>query len=212
MGPAFDTARSLSDPAPLERGPTTVHRQSLLDLLHGYELRHPAERACVRRIRELVRNHSDCFERSCLPGHVTASSWIVSSDRERFLLTHHRKLDRWLQLGGHADGEPDVFSVALREAREESGMQGFDWLGDAAPHARPVPIDVDVHPIPARPGEPAHEHHDIRFLLVAHPEQELRISPESKALRWFAWDRLEDHLEEESLVRLGRKARDLLGR
>jgi 8-oxo-dGTP pyrophosphatase MutT (NUDIX family) len=186
-----------------------MHRRPLLDLLEAYEQRHPGEKPCTEKIRELVRNSADCFERKSLPGHITASAWILSSDRRRFLLTHHRKLDRWLQLGGHADGDSDVFAVALREAREESGMQSFDWIGAPGEGPRPVPIDVDVHSIPARPGEPAHDHHDIRFLLVAHPGQELSISSESKALDWFDWDRLESDFTEGSLLRLGRKARRL---
>jgi 8-oxo-dGTP pyrophosphatase MutT (NUDIX family) len=188
-----------------------MHRRPLLDLLDGYGLRNPSEHEGLQRIRELVRNYPNCFERSCLPGHITASAWIVSSDRRHFLLTHHRKLGRWLQLGGHADGDPDVFAVAMREVREESGMEGFDWLAAPGDPASPVPLDVDVHRIPARAGEPAHDHHDIRFLLAARPGQELQISDESNALEWFAWDRLERDFREESLVRLGRKARDLLG-
>lgn len=197
------------------RGPPlsgeTMHRQPLLDLLSVYEARNPSENESVGRIRELVRNHADCFDRRCLPGHVTASAWIVSSDHRRFLLTHHRKLGRWLQLGGHADGDPDLFSVALREAREESGMHDFACWGDAHDPAPPVPIDVDVHAIPARPGEPAHEHHDVRFLLVARAGQSLALSSESNALEWFGWDRLERDFDEESLLRMGRKARALLG-
>jgi 8-oxo-dGTP pyrophosphatase MutT (NUDIX family) len=187
-----------------------MHRAPLLALLDRYEARHPGEGTAVARIRELVRNHADCFDRHCLPGHLTASAWIVSDDRRRFLLTHHRKLDRWLQLGGHADGDPDLGAVALREAREESGMHGFEWLGDSGEGPHPFPIDVDVHAIPARPGEPAHEHHDIRFLLAARPGQALAVSAESKALQWFEWRHLEDELREESLVRLGRKALRLL--
>jgi 8-oxo-dGTP pyrophosphatase MutT (NUDIX family) len=189
-----------------------MHRRPLLALLDAYERQNPDEKPGTEKIRELVRNHEDCFDRTCLPGHVTASAWILSPDRERFLLTHHRKLDRWLQLGGHADGDGDVLAVALREAREESGMQDFDWLGGPGPNAEPAPIDVDVHLIPARPGEPAHEHHDIRFLLVARPGQRLSISSESKALDWFGWGRLESDFSEESLLRLGRKARRLVTR
>ncbi len=181
-----------------------MHRRPLLDLLDRYEKQNPGEVECLVRIRELVRKYPDCFERSLLPGHITASAWIVSRDRTRFLLTHHRKLDRWLQLGGHADGDPDVFAVALREAREESGLHDFEWLAE-------LPIDLDVHRIPARPGEPAHEHHDIRFLLVARPGQELEISDESLELAWFRWSQLGIDLEEEGLLRMARKARAQLG-
>ena len=177
-----------------------MHRQPLLDLLDRYEKQNPDEVDCVGRVRELVRKYPDCFERTCLPGHITASAWIVSRDRKRFLLTHHRKLGRWLQLGGHADGDPDVSAVALREAREESGLEAFDRFGD-------LPIDVDVHRIPARRDEPAHEHHDIRFLLAAASDQEVAGSDESHALAWFDWGALQSDFREESLLRLGRKAR-----
>jgi 8-oxo-dGTP pyrophosphatase MutT (NUDIX family) len=164
----------------------------------------------VASIRGLVTSQASCFERTCLPGHITASAWIVSHDHRRILLTHHRKLGRWLQLGGHADGQTDVADVALREAQEESGMHDFEWVPVGG---RIVPIDVDVHRIPARKHEPAHEHHDIRFLLIAKPEQRLRISDESVDLRWFdvdETDTLDEILAEESLARLARKARIIL--
>jgi 8-oxo-dGTP pyrophosphatase MutT (NUDIX family) len=177
-----------------------MHRRPLLDSIAAYEARHPEEGACVQRIRALVEGHEDCFSRSCAPGHITASAWILSHDRESFLLTHHRKLRRWLQLGGHADGDPDVRSVALREAREESGMDAFEFLQDD-------PIDLDVHVIPARKTEPRHEHHDIRFLLVASEEQTLRISDESLDLRWFPCSSHAEVLDDESTLRLARKAR-----
>jgi len=188
-----------------------MHRRPLLELLARYRERHPDETDCVERIRELVRNHPDCFERTCLPGHVTASSWIVSADGRRFLLTHHRKLGRWLQLGGHADGDPDVAEVALREAREESGLHTLRFCSEAGVAAAAVlPIDVDVHAIPARPGEPAHEHHDIRFVLRATAGEPLSVSHESHALAWFEWERLEKDFDEESLLRLARKARRIV--
>jgi len=185
-----------------------VHRRPLLDLLARYAARHPAEGACIARIRTLVESRSDCFERSCLPGHVTASAWMLSSDRRRFLLTHHRKLGRWLQLGGHADGETDVAAVALREAGEESGLGPFAILDAAG--APSLPIDVDVHPIP---DVPPHEHHDLRFALIARGG-ETRVSSESNALRWFEMEALDSVLPalgaDESLLRLGRKVRALL--
>ncbi len=183
-----------------------MHRQALLRLLDRYGVQHPEEPEHVSRIRSLVTRHANCFERTCLPGHITASSWIVSHDHSRVLFTHHRKLDRWLQLGGHADGDSEVLSVALREAREESGMEDFEVVWSGAP---PVPFDLDVHSIPAFGDDPEHEHHDVRFLLVAGGDQELVISDESNDLRWFSWDELDEIIDEESLERLGRKARAL---
>lgn len=168
-------------------------------MIAAYEALHPDESECVQRIRALVLSRSDCFERSCPPGHITASAWILSHDRQHFLLTHHRKLGRWLQLGGHADGDPDLRSVALREAREESGMDAFEFLDDD-------PLDLDVHVIPARSSEPRHEHHDIRFLLVACEDQALRISDESLDLRWFPCACYAQVLDDPSTLRLGRKA------
>jgi 8-oxo-dGTP pyrophosphatase MutT (NUDIX family) len=188
-----------------------VHRRELLEMLQGYRESHPDEAATVGRFCAFVGHHPDCFERACQPGHVTASAWIVSHDHRRFLLTHHRKLGRWLQLGGHADGDPDVARVALREAREESGMSLFDQLVDPVGSAGSALLDIDVHAIPARPGEPRHEHFDFRFLLAAKPGQPLRISDESTDLRWFSRDRMAEIGNEQSLLRLARKARARLG-
>jgi 8-oxo-dGTP pyrophosphatase MutT (NUDIX family) len=184
-----------------------MHRQPLLELLDAYQKRHPEESACVEKIRALTRTHENCFLRDCRPGHITASSWIVSHDHERVLLTHHRKLGLWLQLGGHADGDPNPLDVALREAREESGMQDFQRVACGEPGA---PFDLDVHQIPAHGHEPAHEHHDLRFLLVAEPGQPLVMSDESNDLRWFATAELPAVLHEASLLRMQEKARRLL--
>jgi 8-oxo-dGTP pyrophosphatase MutT (NUDIX family) len=190
-----------------------LHRQLLLDLLGRYLERHPADRARVDHVRNFVRLHPDCFERTCVEGHVTGSAWIVSSDHREVLLTHHRKLDRWLQLGGHADGDSEPHRVALREAREESGMERFAIVsGDAKPESAdaPLPLDVDVHLIPAHGDEPAHLHHDIRYLLVAAPGQAIVVSEESRELRWFAADQLARLPREDSLLRMERRARELL--
>jgi 8-oxo-dGTP pyrophosphatase MutT (NUDIX family) len=184
-----------------------LHRKPLLDLIARYQAAHPEESACVERTRALVESHADCFERTCWAGHVTGSAWLLSPDGERFLLGHHRKLDRWLQLGGHPDGNPDVAAVALREAREESGMRdlSFAYAADG-----PVPVDLDIHAIPARADDPAHDHHDVRFVLVAAPGQTVAVSDESHALEWFDMDALEDVADDASVLRLGLKVRRLL--
>jgi 8-oxo-dGTP pyrophosphatase MutT (NUDIX family) len=180
-----------------------------LDLLDAYREQHPSERACVARISQLVDTHPNCYERNCWHGHITASVWIASPDHQQFLLTHHRKLRRWLQLGGHADGDSDVRRVALREAREESGMRDFDFARDSSGLDL---IDVDVHRIPAFRDDPPHDHHDLRFCLVARPGQTVHVSEESHDVAWFDLVELETQLDEVSLLRLGRKCRALLGR
>ena len=182
---------------------TSDHRMHVASLLGRYRQRYPGECDVADRIEELCAARADCLMRTCFePGHVTGSAWIVSRDGSRCLLTHHKKLDRWLQLGGHADGETHVEAVALREAEEESGIQRFlmpPWRGEL------VPLDLDVHVIPARGAEPAHEHHDFRFLLVADASLPIQISEESNDVRWVDVSRLQDFTDEESVLRLARK-------
>lgn len=186
-----------------------MHREALLGQLDDYRRRYPTEKALVERYARFVREHSDCFMRSCLRGHVTASAWIVCPRTDRFLLTHHRKLDRWLQLGGHADGDSDVQQVALREAREESGLETLD---PCAAEDGSVLLDLDIHRIPARRSEPEHEHFDARFLLLADSSEPLQLSEESHDLRWNSkGPEVEALLEEESLQRMMRKADARLG-
>jgi len=187
--------------------PRRVHRGPLLALLDRYAGAFPAEAARTTAFRDFVRARPDCFLRSCPPGHVTGSAWIVSPSGDAVLLTHHRKLGRWLQLGGHADGEPDVLLAALREAREESGLRRFELLAPGLAGALPpLPLDLDVHAIPARGAEPAHLHYDVRFLLLADPREALVVSDESHALRWLPRAALGDTTDEESQLRMARKA------
>ncbi|NOZ39764.1 MAG: NUDIX hydrolase [Planctomycetes bacterium] len=187
-----------------------MHRQSLLKMLQRYASQYPDEVSVVQQITSLVDSAPDCFERTCRPGHITGSAWILSHDRTRCLLVHHRKLNRWLQPGGHADGQADIEAVALREAQEESGLQHLDFQ-----HVDGilVPLDIDVHVIPARHEkttqtvlEDAHEHHDIRFLFVAPAGQELVLSDESHDVRWFSREELRNITDEESVLRMQRKA------
>jgi 8-oxo-dGTP pyrophosphatase MutT (NUDIX family) len=138
---------------------------------------------------------------------VTGSAWVVSEDGRSCLLTHHAKLDKWLQLGGHADGESDIRSVALREAREESGLQQLAVLSTRGVDA---PLDIDVHSIPAAGGEPAHRHYDVCFLVEAAAGQRLIRNRESKDLCWVETRRLRELTTEESVLRFDRRARKLL--
>jgi 8-oxo-dGTP pyrophosphatase MutT (NUDIX family) len=184
-----------------------MHRAPLLRLLAAHRARWPEDAGRVDAVVAFVRAHPDCFERACLPGHVTGSAWIVSADRGSVLLTHHRKLGRWLQVGGHADGDPDPLRVALREAEEESGLAALT----VPPEAGGLPLDVDVHAIPPHGAEPAHLHHDVRFLLVATRGETIRASDESHEVRWVRRERLLDLVDGESVRRMHRRAERLLG-
>jgi len=181
-----------------------MRRQPLLALLASYARRFPDEIAIAERFRAFVAAHPDCLERTCVPGHITGSAWLVSHDRTRFLLTHHRKLRRWLQLGGHSDGDPNIARVALREATEESGIVGL-MLAPIAGFVQP--LDLDAHEIPARADEPAHIHYDVRFVVVAPRNAATTISDESLALRWFNSNEPLTVGHDESVDRLKRKAK-----
>ncbi len=188
---------------------SAMHRQPLLELLNRYTARYPDEAAVVARIRALVEDHADCFERTCRPGHITGSAWVVSHDRAKCLLVHHAKLDRWLQPGGHADGETNIAEVALREVREETGLT---QLTLPTQDGLLVPLDLDVHLIPARfapSGElldDAHEHHDVRFLVIAEANQEVAANEESHDLRWCTHEEVLKLTDEESVLRMLSKA------
>ena len=156
------------------------------------------EAAMAVQIVAFVESHEDCFERGCLEGHLTGSAWVVDPARERVVLTYHRKLDRWLQLGGHADGETDLLGVALREAREESGLTRLQALGMA-------PFDVDAHRIPARGDVPEHWHFDLRFLIEADPTEPLVVSDESHDVAWVPLDEVTRRNPSESMARMVRK-------
>ena len=187
------------------------HRLALLDLLARHQRRFPQDRERAESIRRFVETHADCFERSCREGHVTGSAWIADASGDRVVLVRHRKLGAWLQPGGHADGDPDPAAVACREAADESGLESLrliDWWRDDSPS--PQPFDVDVHRIPARPGEPEHLHLDIRFLLVAVPDEPPRSSPDSEEARWVALDEVPLLSREPSLLRMAERASAIL--
>lgn len=118
-----------------------MNRESLAASLSRYSSPFPEESVFVKRFLELLE-HRDAFQRNHLPGHFTASAWIVDPAKQFILLTHHAKLNKWLQPGGHADGDENILRVALKEAREETGISHFRVLKDGI-------FDIDIHTIPA---------------------------------------------------------------
>lgn len=171
--------------------------RTILELAR-YGERHPDEAVSVLEFLAFAQSGADVFERTRADGHFTASCWLVSADGQRVLLTHHRKLGRWLQLGGHADGDNDLARVALREAEEESGL--------AELQVEPQIFDIDAHLIPARGSDPAHVHWDVRYLVRCLGSEESVVSPESLALAWIAVATLiDDPAADPSLRRMARK-------
>ncbi len=168
-------------------------------LIRRYILEFPEEKATAERYLSLIA-HPDAFLRTHLPGHITGSSFIVSEDRTKTLLVHHAKLNRWLQPGGHADGEADVANVARREANEETGVMNLML------HSGEI-YDLDIHLIPQRKDFPVHDHYDIRFLFTASEADPLVVSEESHDVRWVRLDELEKFNDEPSLLRLRDKLR-----
>jgi len=136
----------------------------------------PGQAAEVALFADFLASAPDVFERSHPPGHFTGSAWLVSADGRRVLLTHHRKLARWLQLGGHADGDGDLARVALKEAEEESGLGGLV--------VEPAIFDLDRHAIPARGADPEHWHYDVRFVVRATGSEAFVVGEESLDLAW----------------------------
>lgn len=166
--------------------------------LAAYRRAHPEEAGTIDLFLEFLQSSDDAFERRHMVGHFTGSAWLVSGDGSRALLMHHRKLDRWLQPGGHADGDRDLARVALREAEEETGLAGL--------RVEPGILDVDRHQIPARGAEPAHWHYDVRYVVRAGASETFAINEESLDMAWREVDALaEDPDADASIRRMARK-------
>ena len=183
-----------------------MHRNKLIDLLAEYRRRNTGESTrTIARFENLVSRQPRCFDRDCFDdGHVTGSAVVLNLAGTAMLMTHHAKLGRWLQLGGHADGETDPLAVACREADEESGLG-----------VRPCctwPIDLDIHAIPARGDDPRHFHYDVRFLLQVEASEAFKATAESLALAWVPLADVEAVTREESILRLVRKTLAFLRR
>ena len=167
------------------------------ELLDDYFSRWPGESGLQRHYRALL-GIENAFYRSGRPGHFTASALIMDEKRTRTLLVEHRKLGIWVQPGGHADGDEDLERAAGKEVTEETGLR--NWSCDG------IILDLDIHPIPARKDEGPHDHYDVRFLFIADPAQSIAVSEESTDLQWIAVRDILDYTDEESMLRMLRKA------
>jgi 8-oxo-dGTP pyrophosphatase MutT (NUDIX family) len=169
----------------------------LTEPLEIYGREHPNEKETAALIHAYLAD-SAALSAEHRRGHFTGSVWIINSARDRILMTHHTKLNMWLQPGGHLDQGETALEGALREAQEETGITGFRLLKEGL-------FDIDVHHIPARKGEPSHYHYDLRFLIEADSDAALTITPESQDLQWVLIDEIPRYSRSESILRMVRK-------
>jgi 8-oxo-dGTP pyrophosphatase MutT (NUDIX family) len=169
-------------------------RKDLTLSLEAYTTSFSEEQKFVARFLELLK-HPRAYFRDHLPGHMTGSAWIVDAKKEYALLLHHAKLNRWLQPGGHADGDENIVAVARKEAEEETGLKNLTLI-------HPL-FDIDIHTIPERNDFPAHDHYDIRCLFFANRNQEIILSGESNELAWFPLSEIPKKVEgNDSILRM----------
>lgn len=169
-------------------------KQNLLHQLTNYHPSSIEEQKARKQMIAFINQYDNCFERSLEIGHFTASAWLLNKDHSKALLMHHAKLNMWVQLGGHCDGNSHVLEVAIKEAQEESGIQNITPIHESI-------FDIDVHFIPEG-KEPAHYHYDVRFLLQVTSNESVIQNHESKELRWISKNKAELPTDSLSVVRM----------
>ncbi len=176
--------------------------QILKNLLSNYNPSYEEEKIYKSRIIHFIENYKNIFSRTQTHGHFTASSLLLNKDCTKFLLMYHKKLNKWLQLGGHCDGESDILAVAIKESSEESGIE------DIVPISENI-FDIDIHAIPANSKDPEHFHYDIRFLLKANNDDFVK-NEESHELKWVDLENFDnrEYGLEHSVTRMIEKYKD----
>lgn len=172
-------------------------RNALLELVSNHAPIDDLEREHTDNTLVFLQQNINCTSTDNLSGHITASAWVLCPDQKKTLLTHHRKLNRWLQLGGHIENDSTIQQAALREAMEESGIDNMSLVHTEI-------FDIDVHQIPTRKKIKEHYHYDIRFLIQAK-NTDFTKSPESNELAWVNLTKVADLVSDESVLRMCRK-------
>jgi 8-oxo-dGTP pyrophosphatase MutT (NUDIX family) len=174
-----------------------MHRNILLGQILNYKAT-DNETQTKSRFITFIKENKDCFERTLNIGHITASAFVVDKINKKILLIHHKKLNRWLQPGGHCDGNNDVLAVARKEVFEETGIYIKIKKTD-------VFFDLDIHTIPKHKTIKEHDHFDVRFLFAANSNLNLKSNEESNELKWIDVEKINEYTEEESILRMTKK-------
>ena len=161
-------------------------REKLIQALTDFKTDYPVEQDYAHDVIDFLKKEPDAFQRHHLDKHITAGGFLLSPDGKKVLLMHHAAIQKWFQFGGHADGDDDVWRVALKEATEESGIEGIEFISKDI-------FALDIHFIPEnkKRGVGVHEHCEIDFLMRA-PHENFIINEESSELRWFTYGELFD--------------------
>lgn len=175
-----------------------MKREKILHQLQQYQNEYPLEKIMCDRFIDFVQSNPKCFLRELQIGHITGSAWLVDESGKNVLLTHHRKLNIWIQPGGHSDGNSNILEVALQEAVEETGLTQLQVISNAI-------FDIDIHEIPLHKTTPAHYHYDVRYALRALGSTDFIVSDESHDLAWVPVQNMADYNREESMMRMARK-------
>lgn len=175
-----------------------MNKDELIELLKNYNTDYTDEKLFKDLTLDFLIKNDIFLGKKNPEGHITGSAWIISSDRKKVLLTHHKKLNKWLQLGGHTEENETIYEASLREAKEESGLLNLDFFVKNI-------FDIDVHLIPERKNEKAHYHYDIRFILEETKNETLEISEESNDLKWVELNKIVDYSNSRSILRMVEK-------
>lgn len=178
-----------------------MHRKHILNSLDQFQHSNwydDEDEKVIQQFYYFIKNHPSCFDRSLDVGHLTASCWLWNLEQDACLFTLHKKLKRWLQLGGHADGHTNLLEVALKEALEESGIENISAVSKEI-------FDISIHEIPAYKTEQAHLHYDVRYILKVNDNSLFKISSESEDLKWIKLDQFDQYKFDPSILRMKNK-------
>lgn len=178
-----------------------MHREKLLDSIQAFKKSKwcsEIEQGIADRFIAFISQNKDCFLRELEQGHLTASCWLWNEDESACLFTLHKKLKKWLQLGGHADGEYCLLKVSLKEAKEESGIETIIPLSNEI-------FDLHIHEVPESAKEKAHLHYDVRYVLKIEKETPLTVSDESIDLKWIHLKDFENYELDDSILKMRKK-------
>lgn len=175
-------------------------REYILNKLKSYVTIYPEEERHRLAMISFIQKNPECFDRSFKLGHLCGGALVVDKSLTYTLLTHHMKLDKWFQFGGHAEGNPNPFEVALKEAQEESGLKSLEYLQEPE-----TIFDIDIHPIPEHNDMPMHLHYEVRIILTADINEPFTVSSESKDLKWVKLNEVHMYNSQPAFLRLIQK-------